>query len=79
MNRLEKLFQRLSIKDAGLLREISNQLQKGDTNGLNISKISGSVFYRLKKRHFRIIFHLENGTPVIDSIRLRNEKTYKNL
>jgi len=32
-----------------------------------------------KRRRFRIIFHWENGAPVIDSIRLRNERTYKNL
>ena len=79
MNRLEKLFNKLSVKDAQLLREIADQLQKGDTQGLNISKIQGSDLYRLKKRHFRIIFHKENGAPLIDSIRLRNEKTYKNL
>lgn len=79
MNRLEKLFKKLSQKDGQLLREIVEQLQKGDTHGLNIQKISGSDFYRLKKRNFRLIFHWESGAPVIDSIRLRNERTYKNL
>ena len=79
MNRLEKLFKKLSSKDGLLLREITEQLRGGDMKGLNISKITGSDFYRLKKRNFRIIFHWEGRMPVIDSIRLRNERTYKHL
>jgi len=79
MNRLEKLFKKLTSKDGMLLREITQQLQSGNTMGLNVIKIAGSDFYRLKKRYFRIIFHLEKSVPVIDSIRLRNERTYKDL
>ena len=79
MNRLEKLFNKLSRKDGSLLREITEQLKSGDMHGLSIGKIAGSDLYRLKKTHFRIIFHLEKSVPVIDSIRLRNERTYKDL
>ena len=79
MNRLEKLFRKLTKKDALLLQVITDQLERGDTKGLNIVKVSGSDFYRLKKRRFRIIYHVEDGEVVIDSIRLRNERTYKNL
>lgn len=34
---------------------------------------------RLKKRYFRIIFYREEGEIIIDSIRIRNESTYKRL
>ena len=79
MNKLEKLFRKLSSKDGALLRTIIGQLEQGKTKGLNIIKVTGTDFYRLKKRHFRIIYHFEHGEAIIDSVRLRNEKTYKNL
>ena len=44
---------------------------------LNIKKLQNSDFYRVRKGRFRIIFHIEKKTVVIDSIKLRNENTYK--
>ena len=44
---------------------------------MNIIKIEDTDFFRLKKRKFRIIFHYNNKDIIIDSIKLRNEKTYK--
>lgn len=77
MDEIAKLFRKLSERERGLLSEISGKLNRGETVGLNIKKLSGSDFYRLRKGVFRIIFHRENGVPIIDSIRLKNEKTYR--
>ena len=79
MDNIEKLFRKITAKERALLSEISEKLINGETDGLNIKKLSCSDFYRLRKGVFRIIFHRENGVPVIDSVRLKNEKTYRDL
>jgi len=45
---------------------------------LNVVKIKNTDFYRLRSKNFRIIFHKTDGV-IIDSIKLRNNNTYKNL
>ena len=77
MDSIEKLFRKINVDERALLSEISQKLVSGDTAGLRIKKLSGSDFYRLRKSVFRIIFHYENKIPVIDSIRIKNEKTYR--
>ena len=79
MDKLKKLLQRISVKDRQMLLVIVNQLLQNKLSGLNIIKIKNTDFLRLRKGKFRIIFHNENGDIVIDSIRLRNKNTYKNL
>lgn len=78
MDRLEKLFRKISIKDKNLLDSLIKQLLSGG-KGLDIKKLESSDFYRCKKGRFRIIFHYERSEIIIDSIRLRNENTYKDF
>lgn len=78
MDRLEKLFRKISIKDKNRLDSLVEQLLSGG-KGLNIKKLEKSDFYRCRKGRFRIIFHYEQGDIIIDSIRLRNESTYKDF
>lgn len=77
MDHIEKLFRKITRDERALLSSISQKLLRGETDGLNIKKLSGSDFYRLRKGIFRIIFHYKNKIPIIDSIRLKNEKTYR--
>ena len=79
MQEHEKLFRKISAKERVLLADITNQLRSGDHRGLTIKKLKGGDFYRLRKRNFRIIFHYEDGAVEIDSIRLRDEKTYRDV
>lgn len=79
MNDLEKLFRKISGKERKLLDSFLNQLISQNKKGLNIKKLEGSDFYRCKKGRFRIIFHYEGNNIVIDSIRMRNESTYKDF
>jgi len=78
MNAKEKLFKKISQKDRKMLRDIlALLLEKKPV--LNVKKLEGGDFYRLRKGNFRIIFHYTKSNDVeIDSIRLRDEKTYKN-
>ncbi|HFC11116.1 MAG TPA: hypothetical protein ENJ75_02965 [Candidatus Kaiserbacteria bacterium] len=80
MDKKEKLFRKISAKDRLFLSKIISQLTNGHKIGLNITKVKDTDFFKLRKGNFRIIFHYEKGKVlIIDSIRLRNEKTYKNL
>lgn len=80
MHEHEKLFRTISAKGRALLNEITEQLYSGNHDGLSIKKLKGSDFYRLRKRNFRIIFHYgKDGSMEIDSIRLRDEKTYRDF
>ncbi len=78
-NRLEKLFKKITTKERGILSDILQDLIAGKKKDFNIVKIVNSDLYRLKKGRFRIIFHYEDKEIIIDSIRIRNEDTYKKL
>ena len=54
-------------------------LERRDFQGFDIVKLSGHEKYRVKKGHFRVVFHYEKGIFTVDRIRLRDEDTYKNL
>ena len=79
MNKLKKLLQKVSAKDREKLLNIISKLLQGDVKNLNIIKVKKTDFSRLKAGRFRIIFHKENEQIIIDSIRLRNENTYRDL
>jgi len=76
MNKIEKLLKKISLKDRQRLLSIIEKLLK-NPKGLNIKKIKGSDFFRLRSGKFRIIFHYENKEIIIDSIKMRDESTYK--
>lgn len=80
MNEIEKLLGKISRKERQALLSLLNKLA-GNSGGLSnyIEKVTGTEFYRLKKGRYRIIFHYSGRDAVIDSIKLRNESTYKNL
>ncbi len=50
---------------------------KCDVEKLDMIKLKGTDMYRIRSGDYRIIFHYEKKETVIDSIQLRNEKTYK--
>ena len=77
MDKIQKLLRKISNENREKLLELVERLLIGNEKGLNIKKIANSEFYRLRSGRFRIIFHKENKNVIIDSIKLRNEKTYK--
>ncbi|PIR03339.1 MAG: hypothetical protein COV60_00825 [Candidatus Magasanikbacteria bacterium CG11_big_fil_rev_8_21_14_0_20_43_7] len=77
MDKIEKLLRKISRADRERLLFLIERLLAADTKGLNIEKIKKTDLYRLRSGRFRIIFHREDGEVVVDSIRLRNERTYK--
>ena len=80
MDKIAKLFLKISKKDKNKLRQIITQLQdKKRWKSLDVIKLKNSDLYRLRSGNFRIIFHKDKNSTIIDSIKLRNESTYKNL
>ena len=78
MNKIEKLLRRISKKDRENLLSVLNSIL-GTDKKLKIIKIKNTDFFRVRCGQFRIIFHKEKGEIIIDSIKSRNENTYKNL
>lgn len=79
MNDIEKLLRKISEKERVYLKSIIEHLLS-KKNGLNIKKLKGSDFYRLRKGDFRIIFHYDSSKNImIDSIRVRRENTYRDF
>ena len=79
MDKKEKLFRKINKKDRIILKFIIESLETNQKSKLNITKLKGVDFYKVRKGRFRIIFHYELNNLIIDSIKLRNEKTYKNV
>lgn len=77
MNEIKKLFKKIKKEERDFLKESIEKLITGETKNLNIRKIKNTNFSRLKKGRFRVIFHYENKIIIIDSIKIRNENTYK--
>jgi len=77
MDKIEKLFRKLSEKERESIADIVEKLVAGKSAGLNIEKIEGTDFFRAKKGRLRVIFHYVKKSAIIDSIKLRNERTYK--
>jgi len=78
MNELEKLFKKLSPKDRVKLLQYAQELQSTPET-FSIIKLKNSDFYRTRKGRWRFIFHYVGDTVVIDNIRLRDEKTYRDV
>lgn len=76
MNKIEKLFRKIPKKERNILLTLMGSIIAGDTKTLDMLKIKGTDMYRVRHRNYRIIFHHENKEVVIDSIKLRNERTY---
>ena len=78
MKKIEKLLRKISKKDRekllGLLDNILNVDKK-----IKAIKIKNTDFFRVRYGNFRIIYHKQNKEIIIDSIKLRSKKTYKNL
>ena len=78
MDHIVKLFKKISKKDRDALKSLILLLQDAkERKKLNIKKLQNSDFYRARKGRFRVIFHIEGKSVVIDSIKLRNENTYE--
>lgn len=78
MDRIEKLLRKISRKDREKLLLLIEMILKKNKK-IKIIKIKNTDFFRVRYGSFRVIFHTESGEIIIDSIKSRNDNTYKNL
>jgi mRNA-degrading endonuclease RelE of RelBE toxin-antitoxin system len=77
MDKIKKLFKKLGEKDKkAILMTLEKLVDEEQRKSLDIRKIEDTDFLRVRQGRFRLIFHYEDGLPIVDSIRLRNENTY---
>ena len=81
MDRIEKAFARLSLKERRAVKEILRRLQAGNSQGLDIQKLKGQEdIFRVRKGDVRIIYRKsDEKTIFVVAIERRSEKTYKNF
>lgn len=77
MNKIEKLFKKISKHDREVLLLVLEKIINDDVKELDLIKLKGTDMYRVRSGIYRIIFHYDKKEVVVDSVRLRNEKTYK--
>ncbi len=77
MNDIEKILRKVSPRDRAVLITIIRRLKHGDLSGLRAEKMARGDFYKMRKGNFRLIFHFEHDVVIIDAVRLRDEKTYR--
>lgn len=81
MDKIRKLFARLPHKERLQLQSFLDTLLHDHAfRAVHAKKLTGSDLYRARKGRFRIIFHDDDtGAMIIDSVRIRNEHTYKDV
>ncbi|MDO8499953.1 MAG: type II toxin-antitoxin system RelE/ParE family toxin [bacterium] len=79
MDKIRKLFKKLSNIEKEHITAILSLLASNSLAGLDIKKVVGTDYLRIRSGRYRIMFKREAGENVVYEIRLRNENTYKNL
>ncbi|MFA6170920.1 MAG: hypothetical protein WCW77_04735 [Patescibacteria group bacterium] len=79
MDEVEKLLNKISKREREAVEEVIALSVSGRTKKLNIKKIANSCLFRVKAKRFRIIYHFDYSEVIIDTIRIRDKNTYKNL
>ena len=79
MDELKKLLRKVKRKDRERLLAVLQALRSGDIKGMNVKRLTNSPLYRIRVGDFRITFSIDRQrkTVVIESVRQRNEKTYR--
>ena len=79
MDKIEKLFRKINKKDRLKIEEAIIRLVSGKIESLDSKKVSGTDFYRVRSGNYRIIFRYHQEKIIIETVRIKDENTYKNL
>jgi mRNA-degrading endonuclease RelE of RelBE toxin-antitoxin system len=74
MDVIKKLLKKISGGDKDRILQAMEQVCKSELRGV---KLSGKNQYRIRVGNYRIKYRVEGGKQVVDEVRRRNEKTYK--
>lgn len=77
MNELDKLIKKVSTKERILIVTSMKAIKTGELIG---EKIVGGNYYKVRVGRFRIIYYYtQSGNIEIETVRPRNEKTYRDF
>jgi mRNA-degrading endonuclease RelE of RelBE toxin-antitoxin system len=78
MDKVSKSLKKLHAKERERVKAILEQLETGNTTGLDLQKLSGQKdIYRVRKGDLRVIYLQNKKGVFILAIERRSEKTYK--
>jgi mRNA-degrading endonuclease RelE of RelBE toxin-antitoxin system len=75
MDLIKKLLKKIKSSDKNRILKAMERVSEGELRGV---KLSGKNQYRIRVGNYRIKYRVESGKQVIDEVRRRDEKTYKN-
>ncbi len=73
---IAKLLKKLSKEERVALLELLREIQSDNIQNLDVKKLRGGKYFRVRKGDFRIVYHREGDLVHIDAVRKRNENTY---
>jgi len=77
VDKIDKALLKLSPKIRQKVKQILQQILRGDTDGLDVKKLKGRTdIYRVRKGQVRIIFHRKEEKITVLAIEKRNDHTY---
>ncbi len=80
MDKINKFLRKCTQKERERLLHILSLLEKREFSGLQIKKLRGTFYYRLRHGRLRVIFwYNENNDFEVEKIEYRKESTYKDL
>ncbi len=79
MDEIEKVLRKAKSKDRARLLAVMEMLKRGEVDGLAITKLTNSPYFRVKVGDYRVIFlfHPKTNKVGIAFVRRRNELTYQ--
>jgi mRNA-degrading endonuclease RelE of RelBE toxin-antitoxin system len=75
MDLIKKLLKKIKSSDKNRILKAMERVSEGELRGV---KLSGKNQYRIRVGNYRIKYRVENGNQIIDEVRRRDEKTYRN-
>lgn len=80
MDKIDKVFQKLTEKERQKIKAILTQLKAGSFKNLDVKKLKGrDDIFRVRKGDLRIIYRLIGDSIFVLAIERRSERTYKGI
>ena len=78
MDKIQKALQKLSPKEALVIKEVLNKLRANDLSGLDLKKLKNNQnIFRIRKGQLRLIFSTDPDGPIkILAIERHSDNTY---
>lgn len=78
MDRIDKVFQKLTEKERTKIRQLLSDIAEGTTSTLDIKKLKGvNDIFRARKGDLRVLYRVEKKQVYLLAIERRGDNTYR--